>query len=208
MGRLAQWWEDAVLPVCIDRACGVKGLRPYRRDVCDGLAGTVLEIGFGSGLNLPFLPVDVERLLVVEPHQKGMRLAARRLAACPTPVEVIGRDGAALPLEDATVDAVLCTFTLCTIPDVEHALAEVHRVLRPGGSFHYLEHGRSDVARVRRLQQLWEPAQRRLFGGCHLTRCAPELVEAAGLQHVSRRSWAEFPQFISTLSLGVAVKPV
>lgn len=207
MGRFAQWWEDAVLPVCIDQACGVNGLRPYRREVCAGLAGTVVEIGFGSGLNLPYLPVEVERLLVVEPHQKGMRLASDRLAACPTPVEVTGRDGAALPLGDATIDAVLCTFTLCTISDVEHALSEVHRVLRPGGTFHYLEHGRSEVPRVRRLQRLWEPAQRRVFGGCHLTRCPPDLVEAAGLRHVWRRTWAEFPQVISTLSLGVAVKP-
>lgn len=207
MGRFAQWWDDKVLPVVIDRACGVKGLRPYRHEVCEGLSGTVLEIGFGSGLNLPELPAEVERLLVVEPHQRGIELAAGRLAACPVPVETIGRDGASLPLEDATVDAVLCTFTLCTIPDVEHALAEVYRVLRPGGTFHYLEHGGSEVPRVQRMQRRWEPAQRRLFGGCHLTRCAPELIEAAGLQHRSRRSWAAFPQLISTFTLGVAAKP-
>ena len=205
--RLARWWEDSVLPVLIDLACGQKALRPYRREACDGLSGTVLEIGFGSGLNLPFLPADVDRLLVVEPHEKGMQLAAQRIEACPAPVEPVGRDGAALPLTDGSVDAVLCTFTLCTIPDVEHALSEVHRVLRPGGTFHYLEHGRSDIGYVHRLQRVWEPAQRRLFGGCHLTRSAPELVEAAGLRHVSQRGWAEFPRLINTMSLGVAVKP-
>lgn len=146
-----------------------------------GLAGTVVELGFGSGSNVGLYPDDVAEVLAVEPSGVARRRAAARVADSSVPVRHIGLDGAALPLDDESCDGVLATFTLCTIPDIDAALAEVRRVLRPGGALHLLEHGRAPDASVRRWQARFEPAQRALAGGCHLTRDPVELAERAGL---------------------------
>jgi len=151
-----------------------------RRDVCGGLTDRVLEIGFGSGLNLAGLPAEVASVDAVEPSDVGWELSAERRAASPVPVARVGLDGQRLAAPDASYDAVLSTFTLCTIPDVEAALAEVRRVLRPGGTLHLLEHGLAPDARVAGWQRRLDPLQGRVAAGCHLTRDAPALVEAAG----------------------------
>jgi ubiquinone/menaquinone biosynthesis C-methylase UbiE len=111
----------------------------------------------------------------------GRRLAAKRIAATSVPVEYVGLDGQSLPVEDGTVDHVLTTWTLCTIPDVDAAVVEIGRVLRPGGAFHFLEHGRSPQPRVARWQDRLTPLQRRIGGGCHLNRPIDQLVAASGL---------------------------
>ncbi len=149
----------------------------------------MLELGFGSGLNTPFYPDAVVSVDAVEPSDVGWALSERRRAECATPVHRAGLDGQALDADDAAYDCVLSTFTLCTIPDVELALREVRRVLRPGGTFHFLEHGSGPTERVRRWQERLEPLQKALAGGCHLTRDTPALIATSGLQvdHVEQR---------------------
>ncbi len=142
----------------------------------------MLEVGFGSGRNVPHYPTQVVRVRAVDPATLGRKLAAERVAASPVPVEYVGLDGEELPLGDASVDHVLTTWTLCTIPHVDRALAEMRRVLRPGGSLHFVEHGRAPDPTVARRQDRLTPVQRRIFGGCHLNRPIDHLIESAGLR--------------------------
>lgn len=198
-------YRERILPHLIDRACGTGDLGRFRSRVVDGLAGTVVEIGFGSGLNVELYPPEVELVYAVEPAEVARRLAARRVAAAAVRVEHVGLRGEEIPLPDASCDGALSTFTLCTIPDVEAALAEVRRVLRPGGRFHFLEHGLSPDAGVARWQRRLEPAQKRLADGCHLTRVPADLVRAAGfeIERVESR-YARGPRPWSWLTEGVA----
>jgi ubiquinone/menaquinone biosynthesis C-methylase UbiE len=152
-----------------------------RARVAAGLCGEVLEVGFGSGLNVPHYPHTISRARVVDPATVGRKLAAKRVAASPVPVEYLGLDGQRLPLEEDSVDHALVTWTLCTIPDVSRALAEIHRVLRPAGVLHFVEHGRSPDPAVARWQDRLTPLQRRLGGGCHLNRPITELLTRSGL---------------------------
>ena len=152
-----------------------------RARACAGLSGRVLELGFGGGLNLEHLPREVESVGAVEPSDTGWRLSTRRRAGTSVSVERIGLDGESVAAVDASYDHALCTFTLCTIPDALAALVEVRRLVRPGGTFHFLEHGLAEDPRVTRWQQRLDPWQQRLAGGCHLTRDAGALVEASGM---------------------------
>ncbi len=169
-----------VLPRIIDAACGMKATDPLRERVCAGLHGDVVEIGFGSGHNVPFYPGAVRSVAAVEPADLGWRLAADRVAASPVTITRSGLDGESLPFGDDTFDAAVSTWTLCTIPDVEAALSELRRVLRPGGALHFVEHGLAPDPGVARWQHRLEPMQKRLVGGCHLTRQMVPLLEAAG----------------------------
>lgn len=175
-------WEDRVLPRLVDRALRAPDICALRARVCDGLVGDVLELGIGSGLNLPYLPDSVRSLAAVEPSDLGWSLSESGRTASSVPVERVGLDGQSLSADDQSFDAVLSTFALCTIPDAARALSEVRRVLRPGGAFHFLEHGLAPKAGVARWQARFEPVQRRLAGGCHLTRDIASLVRAAGLE--------------------------
>jgi SAM-dependent methyltransferase len=177
--------------------------------VTAGLAGTVVEIGFGSGLNMPAYPPEVHVVYAVEPAATARRLAERRIADSPVRVEHISLSGESIPLEDGSCDGALSTFTLCTIPDVEVALAEVRRVLRPGGRFHFLEHGLSPDASIARWQRRLEPVQKRLADGCHLTRDPTVLVRAAGfeIERVESR-YASGPKPWAWFTEGAAIKRV
>jgi len=173
-------YGDRVLPHLINLVMNTKQNRRTRARVCEGLAGDVVEIGFGTGHNLPFLPRDVTRLRAVEPSQRSVELAEERIAAVPFPVEIVGLDGQRLPLPDDSADGVLCTWSLCTIPDPVAAVAEMRRVLRPGGSLHFVEHGCSPDAKVRQWQDRLNGVQQRIAGGCNLNRDIPALIEAGG----------------------------
>lgn len=175
------WYEERVLPRLIDVALG-RALEPTRARVTAKLSGEVLEVGFGSGRNVPHYPRAVTRVLAVDPAERGRVIAARRLAASRVPVEFIGLDGQSLPLADESVDHVLVTWTLCTIPDVGRALREMHRVLRSDGRLHFVEHGRSADAKAARNQDRLTPLWGRVAGGCHLNRAIPELVAEAGFR--------------------------
>jgi ubiquinone/menaquinone biosynthesis C-methylase UbiE len=176
------WWEAQVVPRAVDVLLGSDEVRKVRARVCEGLEGEVLEIGFGSGLNADHYPETVQRVLGVEPSDVAWHIAERKhLGSGGPPVVRAGLDGQVLDLTEASVDSALSTFTMCTIPQVEAAMSEVHRVLRPGRSFHFLEHGLSPDPGIARWQHRLTPLQRRLFGGCHLDRPIADLVRAGGL---------------------------
>jgi SAM-dependent methyltransferase len=201
------FYAEQVVPRIVNKACGTKTAEPLRRRVCAGLAGDVVELGFGSGHNVPFYPADVTRVTAVEPSDVGWRLAAERVKASTVPVRRSGLDGQSLPFPDHGFDAALSTWTLCTIPDVGAALREVRRVLKPGGTLHFLEHGLAPDERVRRWQRRLEPVQYRLAGGCHLTRSIVDLLTAAGFTIRDLDVFYEqgAPKFAGADSLGTAV---
>lgn len=174
------WWSGTVLPRMVDRLCGHEQISALRRAVVPQARGTVLEVGFGTGLNLSFYdPARVERLLALEPAEE-MLARSRRRAPVPFPVEHLALEGERIPLAPETVDTVVVTFTLCSIPDVERALAGMRRVLRPEGRLLFLEHGAARDPRVRRWQERVNPVWKRVFGGCHLNREVPALLGGAG----------------------------
>jgi SAM-dependent methyltransferase len=174
-------YRDRVFPWWMNRACNTGETRRTRAAVCAPLAGEVLEIGFGTGLNLPHLPAAVTRLLAVDPMRRGRELAAARLAASPVEVVFVGLDGQSLELDDDSVDAVLSTWTLCSIPDPSAAVGEIGRVLRPGGTFHFVEHGRASDPKVSRWQDRLNGLQRRVACGCNLNRPIDRVIEDGGM---------------------------
>ena len=176
------FYQDQVVPRITNVTLSNREFAPIRQRVTAGLAGEVLEVGFGSGLNVPFYPPEVKRVRAVDPAAAGRKLAARRVAASPVPVEYVGLEGQELPLESGSVDHVLITWTMCTIPDVETALREMHRVLRAGGELHFVEHGRSPDPGVARWQGRLNPLQRVVCGGCHLNRPIDRLITQAGFR--------------------------
>ncbi len=202
-------YAEQVLPRVVNAACGMKSSVPLRQRVCAGLHGDVVEVGFGSGLNVPHYPASVSSVAAVEPADVGWKLAGKRLAATSVPVHRSGLDGQSLPLADDRYDAALTTWSLCTIPDPHAALLELRRVLKPGGTLHFLEHGLAPDEGVRRWQHRLEPVQKRVFGGCHLTRPVVDMLQAAGFTITEVDVFYEegAPKFLAADSLGVAVAP-
>ncbi len=202
------FYEDQFLPRCVNVLLNNRQFRRMRARVAGDLSGEVLEVGFGSGLNVPYYPTSVTRVLAVDPATVGRKLAAKRVEESPVPVEYVGLEGEALPLEDASVDHALTTWTLCTIPDVHRALLEMRRVLRPGGALHFIEHGRASDENVARRQDRFTPLQRRIAGGCHLNRPIDQLVSDAGFTTTRLDRYSvKGPKIMSSMYEGVAVAP-
>ena len=164
------WWTDQVVPHLVDRGARGPEVMRLRRQVCAGLVGDVVEIGFGSGPNVACYPDAVTGVWAVEVSDVAWRLATDRVAAAPMPVRRAGLDAQRMDQPDGRFDAALSTFCLCTVADVDSVLVEVARVLRPGGTLHLLEHGRSRDPALARWQDRVEPVYGRLAGGCRLDR--------------------------------------
>jgi ubiquinone/menaquinone biosynthesis C-methylase UbiE len=176
------FYERRILPHLINFACGTDLITRQRQKLIPFARGLVLEIGFGSGLNLPFYDrTRVSKLLGVEPSEE-LREMARRKADLLLPLEFIGLSAEAISLSDKSVDTVVSTYTLCTIPDVVSALQEIRRVLKPDGVLLFSEHGRAPDPGVRRWQDRVNPLWRPLAGGCNLNRDVPGLLHAAGFK--------------------------
>jgi ubiquinone/menaquinone biosynthesis C-methylase UbiE len=179
------FYDKHILPRFINCACGTKPIMKQREKVVPRASGTVLEIGIGTGLNLPYYDASsVERLIGLDPSEKSWELAVERAAHLDFDVEFIGLPGEQIPLEDASVDTVLVTFALCTIPDPVAALHGMARVLRPGGSLIFCEHGKAPDANVCQWQDRINPFWRRIAGGCHVNRDIPELLKVGGFDIV------------------------
>jgi ubiquinone/menaquinone biosynthesis C-methylase UbiE len=173
-------YRDQILPRFQDKVMNRKPTRDVRARVCAGLHGDVVEVGFGTGLNARYYPDAVTKVLAIEPSTLCMRIAGPRIAKSSVPVEFAGLTGERIDLPSDSFDAVLSTWTLCTIPDLSAALTELKRVLKTGGAFSFVEHGRSPDANVARWQDRLQPINGRLAGGCHLNRHISHVIEAAG----------------------------
>jgi len=199
-------WSRHVLPRLVDRLCGVEDLAALRAEIVPQARGAVLEVGFGTGLNLPFYdPARVERVFGLEPAREMLALARRR-APVPFPVEHLALDGERIPLAPASVDTVVVTFTLCSIPDVARALDGMRRVLRSDGRLLFLEHGAAREPGVRRWQERVNPLWKRALGGCHLNREVPALLRSAGfaIEALREEALAGAPAIAAYTYRGVA----
>lgn len=175
-------WDEHLLPRAIELTCAERTTGRWRNQVCVGVAGEILEIGFGSGSNLGHYSAEVTRVAAVEPSEVAWKRSRPKREAFGRPVERIGLDGARLDLPAASVDAVVSSYTMCTIPDLSSALAEIRRVLRPGGELHFVEHSLSPDADVAARQRRWQPRWEKVAGGCHLDRDIPTLITDSGLR--------------------------
>jgi len=176
-------YEKHVLPRIVHFACGLKPAMRQREKVVPRARGRVLELGIGSGLNLPFYdPAKVSKVWGLDPAPEMTRIAERAVRSLAFEVEFIGLSAAEIPLEDDSVDTVVVTYTLCTIPETTPALLQASRVLRPGGELIFCEHGAAPDASVRRWQDRVNPAWKRLGGGCNLNRAVPAMLEAGGFR--------------------------
>ena len=200
-------YEEQVLPRFIDLALSGRAMEQLRARAATGLDGEVLEVGFGSGRNVPHYPQAVTHVSAVDPATVGRTLAAKRVAASTVPVDYVGLDGQRLPVDSGSVDHVLTTWTLCTIPDAGRALQEIRRVLRVGGTLHFMEHGRSPEPRVAAWQDRLTPVQKRLFGGCHLNRPIDRLVADSGLEVTAMDNfYMKGPKALGYMFAGTAAK--
>ncbi len=201
------FYENRILPHVIYLCCGRADVTEIRKSVVPDAYGRVLEIGMGAGANLPLYdPQKVEVVLGLEPSEGMRRKAAPAIQASPVKVELIAAGAEDIPLPGASVDTVVLTYTLCSIPDAGRALAEMRRVLKPGGLMLFAEHGRDPDPGIYKWQRRLEPVWKPVFGGCHLTRDAPALLEAAGFRIQSRDSLhlEGMPKFGAFQTLGSA----
>ena len=200
-------YSDHIFPHVLEFALGRGHPMKYRCRALAEARGDVLEIGFGTGLNLSCYPSAVARLKLIDPARHLSRKVSKRIEAAGFPVEMAHLDAARLPFETAEFDTVVSTWTLCTIPDVQSALVEVRRVLKPGGKFLFLEHGRSADERVARRQDRWNGVQRVVGCGCNLNRPIDRLIESAGLRvdRLDRFLMPKSPRIIAEHYLGSAV---
>lgn len=189
------WYDRHVLPYLIDFACGLPMVQAQRRLLVPQAQGRVLEVGMGTGRNLPFYDRQrVSFVVGVDPAMQMHRLAQRRSRQAGIAVELMGLSAEHLPATDASFDTVVCTYTLCSIPDPLQALHEMRRVLVPGGRLLFCEHGRAPDETVRRWQDRLQPLWGPLAGGCHLGRDVPALLEAAGFAATMQSAYLAGPR--------------
>jgi ubiquinone/menaquinone biosynthesis C-methylase UbiE len=198
-------YDRYILPWLLDLAMRNSEIARYRRRIVPRAAGRVVEIGIGSGLNLPFYGKGVERVVGIDPSEELLAMTRRKAAGATFPVELMARGAESLPLETASADSAVTTFSLCTIPEPLTALREVHRVLRPGGSLIFAEHGLAPDASVERWQHRLNPWWTKLAGGCNLDRRIDALLTAAGFEITEiTREYARGPKPLAYVYSGMA----
>jgi ubiquinone/menaquinone biosynthesis C-methylase UbiE len=170
-------YSRLIFPTLIDRVMSGDDFASYRRELLAEATGSVLEIGFGTGLNLAYYPRDrVQKITTIDVNPGMNNLAQKRIAASPISVDYQVLNGEKLPMADATFDTVVSTWTLCSIKDVESAIAEIYRVLKPGGKFLFIEHGLSNEPKIQTWQHRLTPIQKIIADGCHLDRKIKSLI--------------------------------
>jgi len=195
---IERWYARYLLPRLLDLACGVKPISRQRQKVVPRAQGDVLEVGIGTALNARFYDkARVRRIVGVDPALQMHPLALRRIGQAGLPVELVGLSAERLPLDDASFDSVVCTYTLCSIPDPAAALAEMRRVLRPGGKLLFSEHGVAPDESVRRWQRRLQPLWGPVAGGCSLSLNLPAVLEAAGFAATIESRYLPGPRFVS-----------
>lgn len=204
-----RFYEDRILPHIINAACGMEPIAKQRGKVVPSATGTVLEVGMGPGHNLAYYdPAKVEKVIGLDPSLKSVEMARKRAAEVSFPVEFLGLRGEEIPLDDASVDTVLLTYTLCTISGPAQALQQMRRVLKPGGRLIFAEHGRAPDANVARWQDRLNGTWSKIFGGCNLNRDIPGLIGATGFQvdALSTMYLPKTPRFAGFNYWGVAAR--
>jgi ubiquinone/menaquinone biosynthesis C-methylase UbiE len=198
-------YERWILPRLLDLAMRNKEATRYRSELVPRARGTVLEVGAGSGLNLPFYDRRVERLYALDPSEALLNMARKKARRAPFPVELLARSGEDIPLADGAVDTVVVTWALCTIPDPAKALREMRRVLKPQGMLLFAEHGLAPDAGVRAWQHTLNPGWRRVAGGCNLDRNTADLIRASGFGIVKLDTgYAKAPRLLGYMYVGQA----
>lgn len=202
MGMYSDW----VLPRILNRAMDTKQLAEERKKALADVKGVVLEVGFGSGHNLPFYSAAVERVVAVDPSTESAKLARKRIAAAPFPVEYVHLAGECIDAPDESFDAVVSTYTLCTVADPVATLEQIRRVLKPGGRFHLLEHGLADDPGVQRWQMRLNGFNGFVLGGCTLNRDIEQLVRQAGFSfdRIDKYFVQGDPKFVGWVTRAVA----
>lgn len=197
-----------VLPKLIDKACSQPPMQALRERYVSRATGRVLEIGIGSGLNLAHYSDSVSAITGLDPAPELTVMARQRAASASAPVDLLQVSGEEIPADDATYDTLVCTWTLCSIPNVYRALQEMHRVLKPGGSFYFVEHGLSPDSGVQSWQRRIEPLWKKIGGGCHLTRKADQLIQDAGfIVPELDNGYEPGPRWAAYMTHGVAIRP-
>jgi len=199
------FYDDQIVPRFLNFAMGMSMIVEERKKCLAEVRGTVLEVGFGSGHNLPYYPKGVEKVVAIDPSEVGAKLARLRIEKAPFPVEYLPLKGEEIPAPDGSFDSVVSTFTLCTIPDVTAALRQIRRVLKPGGRFFFVEHGRSNEPRIQQWQDRLNWIQHALCGGCNVNRDIERLIGGAGFEFVSLdKYYAKGPKYSTYLYRGSA----
>jgi len=177
------FYNKHILPKVVHLTCSMKPNMHQRSKVVPLVQGVVLEVGIGSGLNLPYYDAShITKVFGLDPSPEMTQIAAKAASAAPFDVEFIGLPGEEIPLDNTSVDTVLMTYTLCSIPDTQAALQQMSRVLKPGGKLIFCEHGAAPDPGVRRWQDRLDPVWGRFGGGCHLNRVIPDLIEQGGFR--------------------------
>jgi len=174
------FYSGWLFPRLLDRVMRQEQLVPFRQRIGNAASGRVLDVGIGSGVNLPFYGEPAERVVGVDPSPELLHFAEERAGKTATSVELLRGSAESLPIEDKSIDTAVLTFTLCTVDDAATTLAEIRRVLRPGGRLLFAEHGRAPERGVARWQDRLTPIWRRLAGGCRLNRKPDNLIRSAG----------------------------
>ena len=201
------FYSNSVIPYCIDLAMSGESLQQYRQQLLQDVSGEILEIGFGTGLNLPHYPEGVAKITTIDPNPGMQKLARSRISKSNITVDYQVLNGESLPMRDGSFDSVVCTWTLCSIPLADKAIAEVHRLLKPGGKFFFIEHGLSDEKAIQFWQNSLTPLQKIIADGCHLNRNIKDIINKKFDNVTVEQFYApKLPKVIGYMYRGIAVK--